>query len=276
MDASLPEFQYLSGQMRDSFAALFQDFERRNEQALRLPHWSLDVPYGDHPREVFDTRPADGPSRGTLVYWHAGYWQTRDKAQFRFLAPRFNALGWDVALINYPLCPEVGVADIVRSARRAWGAVMARQAARGVSGPSVLCGHSAGAHLAVEVALQAAAASEARMAGVIGISGVFDLRPLVQTSLNVRLQLDDATAEACSPHGRVRAGVAPALFVLGETETPAFHAQTQAMAEAWQSQGHATQVVSVAGADHFSVLDHLTDAAGPVARCLQAWSAASV
>ena len=44
MEASLPEFQYLSGQMRDSFAALFQDFEQRNVQALRLPHWTLDVP----------------------------------------------------------------------------------------------------------------------------------------------------------------------------------------------------------------------------------------
>ena len=272
MDVSLPEFQYLTGQMRDSFAALFQDFEQRNAHALRLPGWTLDVPYGDHPREVFDWRPADVGSRGTLLYWHAGYWQTRDKAQFRFLAPRLNALGWDVALINYPLCPEVSVASIVESARRALNMVVTRQAASRVHGPMVLCGHSAGAHLAVEVALQAASSGAVRIAGVIGISGVFDLRPLVHTTLNARLQLDDATAEACSPCLQARAGVAPALFVLGETETQAFHAQTQAMAEAWQSQGNATQVVSVAGADHFSVLDHLVDATGPIARALQAWS----
>ena len=272
MDASSPEFQYLTGQMRDSFAALFQDFERRNAQALSLPGWTLDLAYGAHPREVFDFRPADGPTRGTVVYWHAGYWQTRDKAQFRFLAPGFNALGWDVALINYPLCPEVRVSDIVGSAERALRAVRAQQAANGVSPAVVLCGHSAGAQLAVEVAMRAAASGDC-VAGVIPISGVFDLRPLIHTTLNARLQLDAASAEAASPGLRSRADVAPALFVLGATETPAFHDQTQAMAQAWQAQGNATQVLAVAGADHFSVLDGWTDAKGPLARQLAAWAA---
>ena len=273
MDSSTPEFQYLTGQMRPSFAALFEDYERRNAHALALPHWTLDVPYGEHPREVLDIRPADGVSRGTCVYWHAGYWQTRDKAQFRFLAPRLNALGWDVVLVNYPLCPEVGVADIVQSANRAWRAVVARATPASLAKPFVLSGHSAGAQLAIEVAMQAAATSDVRIAGVLAISGVFDLRPLVQTSLNTRLQLDAATAQACSPCLRARPEGAPALFVLGETETEAFHMQTRVMADAWRSQGHTTQVVSVPGADHFSVLDHLTDAAGPVAQCLADWAA---
>ena len=274
MDPSSPEYQYLSGQMREGFAGLFQDFEQRNAQALALPHWALDVPYGEHPRERFDFRPTDGLSRGTWVYWHAGYWQTRDKAQFRFLAPRFNALGWDAALINYPLCPEVQVSDIVRSAARALAAVLAHQAARGVPARVVLCGHSAGAQLAIEVAMPAAVSTPARIAGVIGVSGVFDLRPLVHTTLNARLQLDAASAEAASPCLRARAGVAPALFVLGATETPAFHAQTQAMAEAWQAQGNPTQVLAVAGADHFSVLDHLSDEA--VVQAMAAWGASTV
>jgi len=275
MDASLPEFQYLSGQMRDSFAALFQDFERRNEQALRCPHWSLDVPYGEHPREVFDTRPADGPSRGTLVYWHAGYWQTRDKAQFRFLAPRFNALGWDVALTNYPLCPEVGVAQIVDSAAQALAQLRHHQGAQGRGGPLVLSGHSAGAHLAIELALREAGQTQAELplAGVLALSGVYDLRPLLHTTLNDKLRLDAAQAQAASPVLRALPQAAPALFLVGGTETEAFHAQNQAMAHAWQAQGNQAVCEAVAGEDHFSILPTLAASGGPAARQLQAWAA---
>ena len=137
----------------------------------------------------------------------------------------------------------------------------------------VLCGHSAGAHLAIELALQqSTAADPLPLAAVVAISGIYDLRPLVDTSLNARLQLDAATAQACSPVLRARAGAAPALFLVGETETEAFHTQSQAMAHRWQAMGNTTAWTRVAAADHFSVLDGLAAADGPVARQLNAWT----
>lgn len=272
MDTSTAEFQYVTGQMRESFAALFASFEERNTHALAHPGWALDVPYGAHPREVFDFRAAEGTSHGLLLYWHAGYWQFRDKAQFRFLAPALNALGWDVALLNYPLCPDVRVADITASTARALRGVLAHQGTAAPTQPVVLCGHSAGAHLAVELALQHAGVSAPRIGGVVAISGVFDLRPLRETSFNARLQLDAASAEACSPVCRARPGAAPALFVVGGTETPAFHAQTQAMAAQWRAQGNTTHTVTVADTDHFSVLDALLHTDGVLARALRTWA----
>lgn len=268
------EFQYVKGQMREGFRALFDEFEQRNSRALTSPDWALDVPYGEHPREVFDLHPAGPQGAGTVVYFHAGYWQARDKAQFRFLAPAFNALGWDLALVNYPLCPEVDVARIVACASRALGEVTRHQAARGCNGPVVLCGHSAGAHLAVELALQHVVAPEASalpVAGVVAISGVFDLQPLVATSLNERLKLDTAQARACSVLHRAAPGAAPALFIVGETETRAFHEQTQRMAAAWREQDNLAQWVAVQGADHFSVLMTLCEPGGLVDQTLRAW-----
>lgn len=275
MPENTAQFQYVTGQMRARFANLLAAFEARNAQALALPGWTLDIPYGPHAREVMDVRPSTAQRLGTLVYLHAGYWQSRDKSQFRFLAPTFNAMGWDMALVNYPLCPEVSVADIVASAARALQQVARHQGERGGTGPLVLCGHSAGAHLAVELALQqSSVAGSVPLAGVLGISGLYDLQPLLDTSLNERLQLDTASALVCSPTHRVHPGAAPALFVWGDTETPAFHAQSKDMAKQWQRQGNTAQCLAVAHADHFSVLEHITARDGLVARTLQAWAAA--
>lgn len=283
-DPASAQHGYVGGQLRAHFEALFAEHAARNAQALQQPGWLLDQAYGAHPRQTLDLLRGPGPRQGTLVYFHAGYWQSRDKSQFRFLAPAWLALGWDVALVNYPLCPEVTVPDIVASAAlalqqvRAWQAQHA-QASGQTPGALVLCGHSAGGHLVTELALQQASSSQALpkafgqpIAGVVAVSGVFDLRPLVHTSLNERLGLDAASAQAASPLLRVCAGAAPGLWLWGGAETPAFHAQSLAMAERWRAQGNATQAHAVPDADHFTVLSTLTEREGVFARQLPAWA----
>ncbi|MFM8575211.1 MAG: alpha/beta hydrolase [Limnohabitans sp.] len=275
MDTSSAQHQYVTGQMRESFGPLFADHEARNARTVAEGGWQLDQPYGEHARECRDLRPAAAP-RGTVLYLHAGYWQSRDKSQFRFLAPAFNALGWAMALANYPRCREVGRARIVESAALALRQLARHQGRQGRQGPLVLCGHSAGAHLAVELALRHAEGrldGSPALAGVVAISGVFDLRPLLGTTLNDKLRLDAAQAQACSPCLRPQPNAVPALFLVGQAETAAFHAQSQDMARAWQSQGNDARCEVVAGTDHFSILAGIAQADGPVARRLQAWAA---
>lgn len=276
MDTNSPQFQYVNGQVREHFGALFALFEEQNALALARPGWRLDVAYGPHPREVMDLLPAGADALGTVVYFHAGYWQSRDKSQFRFLAPAFQTLGWNTALVNYPLCPEVTVAQIVDSARRALVHLCQRPQDSACAGPLVLCGHSAGAHLAIELALQQAGGQiDAPVAGVVAISGVYDLQPLIGTTLNERLQLDAASALANSPTTRVPAGAAPALFVWGAAETRAFHEQSQGMARLWQQPGNRAECLAVDATDHFSVLEHVMRPDGPLASMLDRWSGRS-
>lgn len=275
MAADNEQDQYVTGQVRAHWPHLLASFEARNAEASALAHWTLDLRYGPHAREVMDLRPSDGPHLGTLLYLHAGYWQSRDKSQFRFLAPGINALGWDMALANYPLCPEASVTSITASVTQALRQLMAEQTRRQRSGPVVLCGHSAGAHLAIELALQQAhdpQALAAPIAGVLAISGIYDLRPLRHTTLNERLQLDETSAETASPVLRASAGAAPALFLLGDAETPAFHAQSLAMAREWHRHGNGAACVRVAQADHFSVLEHLGEPSGLLAQTLRRWA----
>jgi arylformamidase len=254
------ETQYVAGQGRDDFPELLADFQHRSDCEAARRDAVIDRPYGDHERQRLDFFPASGPARGTLLYYHAGYWQSRDKSNFRFIAGPLNTVGLNVALANYPLCPQVTLVELVQYASEAPAAV----GSMALDVPLILAGHSAGAHLAVELAMGDLAQAPP-IAGVVAVSGVFDLRPLTQTSLNRNLRLDPAGAALQSPILRPKRA-APAIFAVGAEETDAFLEQNAAMATAWRNAGNAAEEIAVGGAHHFSVLSSLIDPASELHR----------
>ena len=168
------------------------------------------------------------------------------------MAPPLAADGFDVAIINYPLSPDMGVNDIVVAAN----ASLAALAALTENAPLILVGHSAGAQIAVELGMSAHTA-DWLVTGVLAISGVFDLAPLIDTSVNEKLALDALAARAASPLHRVVSGAPRAIFAVGALETRAFRDQTARMSEAWAGAGNANALMTVPDADHFSILDEL-------------------
>ncbi|MFN5783647.1 MAG: hypothetical protein ACK442_11365, partial [Novosphingobium sp.] len=115
--ATANQFEYIDGQLRPSHPALFEQFAAQNERAVSECQPELDLAYGLHPRQTLDLFRTGQPRRGVVAYFHAGYWQSRDKSGFRFLAPPLVADGFDVAVINYPLSPELSVMEIVAAAQ---------------------------------------------------------------------------------------------------------------------------------------------------------------
>ena len=257
------EFQYVEGQRRPTFPKLLAGYEECSAAAVQAETCSLDVRYGSHERQTFDFFAARGPARGSLLYFHAGYWQSRDKATFRFIAPAFTRQGLNVAMVNYPLCPSVSLAALVDATRESIPAVLARSTRHADPGQMlIVAGHSAGAHIAVELALTPWATrglESSPIDGVLALSGIFDLLPLMSTSLNVKLRLDTRSAFEGSPLYRCTPAapatrLPPALFVVGADETAASIEQTQHMHDAWRSAGHASVMHAATGADHFSLL----------------------
>lgn len=251
------EFQYLTGQARPGFPALFEEFERRSADAVRDGACELDLRYGAAERCTFDFFDAGPAARGVLIYLHAGYWQRRDKAGFRFIAPALVRRGLHVAMVNYPLCPTVSLAGLTETVRAAVPAVLGRADA---ALPLVAAGHSAGGHLAMEMALTdwtARGLPMATVAGVIALSGLYDLAPLVQTSLNENLRLDAASAADASPLYRAAPDGPPLLLAAGADETPAMREQSRRMHEVWLAMGNPSVLHLEPGADHFSLLQRL-------------------
>lgn len=251
------DFQYLTGQARPGFPALFEDFERRSADAVRSGACELDLRYGTAERCTFDFFDAGPAARGVLIYLHAGYWQWRDKAGFRFIAPALVRRGLHVAMVNYPLCPTVSLADLTETVRTAVPVVLGRVDA---ALPLVAMGHSAGGHLAMEMALTdwtARGLPMATVAGVVALSGLYDLAPLVQTSLNENLRLDAQSAAAASPLYRAAPGGPPLLLAAGADETPAMREQSRRMHEVWLAMGNPSVLHYEPDADHFSLLQRL-------------------
>jgi len=133
----------------------------------------------------------------------------------------------------------------------------------------VISGHSAGGHLAACMlatdwpSLDASLPKDLVIAAY-SISGLFDLVPLVNTSINKALQLDAVTARAASPlfwnpprHGSLDA-------VVGGEESAEYFRQSRTMTEAWAAAGLPTRYGTLDGANHFTAIAPLADPASPM------------
>jgi len=225
---------------------------RETAEAARAAHPPVEIAYGRGPREVMDLFSA-GEGAPIAVFLHGGYWQALDRRWFSGIAPALLARGVSLAIPSYDLCPDVRLGTILRQVRVAVETVRERTGAR-----PVVFGHSAGGHMA------ACMLSEGRASAAVAISGVFDLAPLIPTSLNKALDLDDREAAALSPiHWPVPNGSTPGGTVLdclvGADESPEFLRQSRMMADRWGAHGVETRYEALPGLNHFTVLDPLFD-----------------
>jgi arylformamidase len=169
--------------------------------------------------------------------------------------------GVSVAIAGYDLCPQVSIATITEQMRAAclymWRKTHKRMLA---------VGHSAGGHLAAcmlatDWTTIAPEAPADLVPACYSISGVFDLAPLAQISVNADLKLDDKSARACSPlYWRVPAG-RTLDAVVGSLESSEFLRQSRAVADAWRQANAQTRYEEIAGTNHFTVIDPLADPA---------------
>lgn len=213
----------------------------------------IDVAYGPHPRERLDLFLPDAAPDGLAVFVHGGYWRANDKSLWSHLAAGALARNYAVAIPSYALAPEARISAITRQV-----AAAISHAAGLITGPIRLAGHSAGGHLVVRMlcADRTQAGLDTRIARVLSISGLHDLRPLLKTAMNTDLQLDMAEAESESPALHQPALPVPVTAWVGEAERPAFIDQANALAKAWPI---ATAIIEPER-HHFDVIDGLADA----------------
>jgi arylformamidase len=219
------------------------------------------IRYGAGPRQMIDFFPADdGP---IVVFIHGGYWQALDNSFFSHLAGGLNAHGVGVAIPGYDLCPDVTVERIVGEMQEA-----CRELAK-LGRSLVLSGHSAGGHLAACMLATDWPALDPSLPrdlvpSAYAISGLFDLVPLVDTSINRALQLDGASARAASPLFWTPPAGKSLDVVVGENESAEYFRQSRTVAEVWGAAGVATRFDVVSGANHFTAIAPLADPASPM------------
>lgn len=251
--------------MRDAQTALDDAYENGGfipDAALYPPRWQadaaafraaqpcdLDIPYGAHARARFDLFAPEGAARGLFVFVHGGYWKARAKSDWSHFAAGALGHGYAAAMVGYPLAPELRIFEITAHVRDA-----VVKAAERVAGPIRLAGHSAGGHLVARMAMPGMLPDDvaARLARVMPISPVTDLRPLLALSMNAELRLDAQEAVSESPAlGAKRDGL-EVITVVGAQERPAFLDQNRWLANAWNIEEKV-----LPGRHHFDVIDGL-------------------
>jgi arylformamidase len=234
---------------------------QRDAAAYRqMARCELDVSYGTGERHRLDLfHPRSGDTGGPIVLFiHGGYWQAFDKSSSSHLARGVNERGLTVAVPSYTLAPAATLAEIIAEIETAADFIMQR-----MGRPIVATGHSAGGHLAA--CLMARPASHLRpVRAAMPISGLFDLPPLVGTSINKALGLTIEEARRLSPLEWTPPESGHLVAVVGGAESSEFLRQSHAIVDEWGKAGVTTRYHEVIGAHHFDVIAGLADPADPL------------
>jgi arylformamidase len=240
-----------------------------------------DLRYVFTPREGVPARqqsldlflPADaGKSKPPLIaFVHGGFWRESDDGYGigNAVAQALIARGAAVALLRYPLAPAhkfpAQPEDIARAVT-----YLHRVADHYGYDPRriFLMGHSAGAHLASLVALdgrylRAAKAPDRAIAGVIAVSGIYDLglrgpiAPRADELVEPVFGKDARVHAVASPLAHARGGP-PFLVLSGENDFNGFPADARRFAARLRAGGNRNvQEIVMQGFDHFTFFRNL-------------------
>ncbi len=272
-----------------------QDYETEYNNRARVPEhpgiiagWAADaaayraeavcelgIAYGESERQRYDLfKPESAGANAIVLFIHGGYWQALDRSFFSHLARGLNRRGVPVAVAGYDLCPQVEVGHIVWEMQQA-AAALWRQFGR----PVVAAGHSAGGHLAacllatdwknVDPGLP-----EHLVPAAYGISGLYNLKPLTETSINAALGLTLEGAERESPLFWPAPSRLVMDAVVGGAESEEYLKQSRRIVDVWGLEGAETRYEEIVGANHFTVLRGLPDPSDPMTARLAALAGA--
>jgi arylformamidase len=239
-------------------ADIVAGWERRSTEIRGKHADHLDLRYGPRERNRIDfLRARDkGP---TLLFIHGGYWQARAKEVFTLFAEGPIAHGINVALIGYTLAPDATLDEIVAEIHRGVDFLTEQLPALGGDDKGiVVSGWSAGGHLT------AMALTHPLVRAGMAISGIYDLEPIRNSYLNVKLGLDEAMSRRNSPVMQSGGAMKPLSLVVGSAELPLLRRQTAEFAGHRARFGLPVTYEEVPGADHFTIMNELASPSGRI------------
>jgi len=218
--------------------------------------------------DLFLPAPSAAGKPPLIAFVHGGFWRESDDGYGigRALAQALVPQGVAVALIRYPLAPAHKFPAQAEDVARAFSYLHRVADQHGYDAKRMfMMGHSAGAHLASIVALDGRYLREAgapahAVAGVIAVSGIYDLGasgPLARRAGELVMPVfggDARTLEGASPAHHARGGP-PFLVLSAEKDFEGFQVDARRFGARLRAGGNrAVQEIVMQGLDHFSVL----------------------
>lgn len=183
------------------------------------------VAYGDddrHKLDIYAPADAEGPLP-VVLFFYGGYWRSGRRQDYRFIGSALAGLGILAVIPDYRLVPAVRFPAFVEDGAAAlhW-AVRHAAAFGGDGGRLAVAGHSAGAYIALMLALDplwltGAGVDPAVLRAAIGLAGPYDFLPY--TDWQAEAAFGNAPDPALTqPIRFARADAPPVLLLTGDAD----------------------------------------------------------
>lgn len=227
--------------------------------------------YGDSAIEAFDFYACGVSGAPIVIFIHGGAWRNGKSENFAHLADTFTTGGAHLAVLDFTNIDEAGgrLETMVEQVRRGTAFIAKKAHELGGDGRTFLCGHSSGSHLSSCVVTTDWAEydlPQSVISGAILMSGMYELEPVRRSKRSTYVRFTDETVEKLSAMRRMDRILCPLIVTYGTCESPEFQRQGHDFAQALGKAGKQVTYFSVAGANHFEMMEQLHNPYGFVGR----------
>ncbi len=212
--------------------------------------------FGADPRQALDVHAPEG-ARGApvLVFFYGGSWASGRRQDYGFAARALAARGFVVVVPDYRLVPQVRWPAFVEDGAAAVAWTRANIAGHGGDPARIgVIGHSAGAHIAMLLALDRRwGAADAIRAGV-GLAGPYDFLPFAPGSSGEAALGNAADRGQTQPIRFVRGDAPPLLLLTGDDDDTVRPGNSDRLAAALTAAGASAAVRRYPGLGHIGIL----------------------
>ena len=221
---------------------------------------SQSIAYAERSRHRLDVcRPRDAAAAAVIIFFYGGAWQSGYKELYRYVAKALARRGYVAVVPDYRIYPEVCYPDFLDD-----GALVVRwvkdNIARFGGDPDKLFlkGHSAGAHIAAMLSIDARWLGKVGLdprrdiAGLIGIAGPYDLMPLRDDKL--KMIFGGVNRPETQPIYHVAPGAPPALLMTGGRDRLVEPGNSVRLAARLVAAGNAATVLTYRRVGHFIIM----------------------
>ena len=218
------------------------------------------IAYAERSRHRLDVcRPRGAAAAPVIIFFYGGAWQGGYKELYRYVAKALARRGYVAVVPDYRIYPEACYPDFLDD-----GAQVVRwvkdNIARFGGDPDKLFlkGHSAGAHIAAMLSIDARWLSKVGLdprrdiAGLIGIAGPYDLMPLRDEKLKVIF--GGVNRPETQPIFHVAPGAPPALLMTGGRDRLVEPGNSVRLAARLVAAGNAATVRTYRRIGHFIII----------------------
>lgn len=219
-----------------------------------------DIAYGNDPRQTLDIYAPTGARKApVVVFFYGGSWNSGRRQDYAFAARALAARGFVTVVPDYRLVPQARYPAFVED-----GAPAVAWTAKNIAdyggdpGHIGVSGHSAGAYIALMLALDGRWLAKAGAPGVIkaavGLAGPYDFLPFEPGGAAEAAFGQPPDLRDTQPIAHVRADAPPVLLLTGTDDTTVRPRNAVALAAALTKAGADARVVTYPGIGHIGII----------------------